>query len=166
VPYRLVRQRLEVRATSSTIEVLKDGQRVASHVREHGRRRYVTDPAHMPASHRAHLEWTPSRLVAWAGTIGPDTAAVVERILVTKPHPEQGSRACLGIMSLARPYGEERMGAACRRALSSGAVSYTSLKSILAQNLDRLALEGASDPAPPPPDHENLRGAAYWAEEA
>jgi len=164
VPYRLVRQHLEVRATSQTVEVVKDGQRVASHVREYGRRRYITDPAHMPASHRAHLEWTPSRLVAWAGTIGPDTAAVVEAILVAKPHPEQGYRACLGLMSLARRYGEERMGAACRRALAAGAVSYTSVRSILAENLDRLPLADGSEATPPAPDHENLRGAAYWQE--
>jgi transposase len=166
VPYRLVRQRLELRATASTVEVFQDGRRVAGHAREHGRRRYVTDPAHMPASHRAHLQWTPSRLVRWAGTISPDTATVVEKILVTKPHPEQGYRACLGLMNLARRYGSERMGAACRRALACGAVSYTSVKSILAENLDRLPLPTSSGPTPPPPNHENLRGAAYWHEEA
>jgi transposase len=120
----------------------------------------------MPASHRAHLQWTPSRLVRWAGTISPDTATVVEKILVTKPHPEQGYRACLGLMNLARRYGSERMGAACRRALACGAVSYTSVKSILAENLDRLPLPTSSGPTPPPPNHENLRGAAYWHEEA
>jgi len=166
VPYRLVRQRLELRATASTIEVFKDGRRLASHPREHGRRRYVTDPDHMPASHRAHLQWTPSRLVRWAGTISPDTASVVEAILIAKPHPEQGYRACLGLMSLARRYGNERMGAACRRALACGAVSYSSVKSILAENLDRLPLPSSSGPTPPPPAHENLRGAAYWHEEA
>ncbi|HEU5002594.1 MAG TPA: IS21 family transposase [Actinomycetota bacterium] len=163
VPYRLVRQRLEVRATASTVEVFKANHRVASHVREYGRRRYVTDPDHMPASHRAHLEWTPSRLVSWAGTISADTAAVVEKILATKAHPEQGYRACLGLMGLARRYGNERVDAACRRALACGAVSYTSVKSILAENLDRLALPGTS-PTPPPPAHENLRGADYWQE--
>lgn len=166
VPYQLVRQRLEVRATASTIEVIKGGGRVASHVREYGRRRYVTDPAHMPPSHRAHLEWTPSRLVRWAGTISTDTASVVEKILAAKPHPEQAYRACLGLMSLTRRYGNERVGAACTRALASGVLSYTSVKSILAENLDRLPLPGADAGAtPPPPDHENLRGAGYWAEE-
>jgi transposase len=157
VPYRLVRCRLELRATATTVEVFQGSRRVASHAREHGRRRYVTDPDHMPASHRAHLEWTPSRLVRWAGTISADTAAVVERILAAKPHPEQGYRACLGLMGLARRYGNERVDAACRRALACGAISYTSVKSILAENLDRLPLPGPST-APPPPTHENLRG--------
>jgi transposase len=163
VPYRLVRCRLELRATATTVEVFQGSRRVASHAREHGRRRYVTDPDHMPASHRAHLEWTPSRLVRWAGTISADTAAVVERILAAKPHPEQGYRACLGLMGLARRYGNERVDAACRRALACGAISYTSVKSILAENLDRLPLPGPST-APPPPTHENLRGGDYWQE--
>jgi transposase len=166
VPYQLVRQPVEVRATATTIEVLKGGKRVASHAREHGRRRYVTVAAHMPASHRAHLEWSPSRLIAWAGTISPATAALVERILATRAHPEHGYRACLGLMNLARRYGNERTGAACARALAVGAISYTSVKSILAEGLDRLPVPSALAPAPAPPDHENLRGAQYWAEEA
>jgi hypothetical protein len=78
VPYKLVRQRLDLRATATTIEIMKGGKRVASHKREYGRRRYITDPDHMPARHRAHAEWTPSRLIAWAGTISKDTATLAD----------------------------------------------------------------------------------------
>lgn len=69
---------------------------MASHAREHGRRRFVTDPAHMPASHRSHLEWTPSRLVEWAGTISPATATLVERILATRPIPSTATGPAWG----------------------------------------------------------------------
>lgn len=164
VPYILVRQKLEVRATASVVEVYKGAKRVASHARAYGRRRFVTDPAHMPASHRAHLEWTPSRLVDWAATVSPHTAALARKLLETRPHPQHSYRACLGLMSLAKRYGNERLGAACSRALASGAVSYTSVKSILAENLDRVPITTASA-APAPPQHENLRGAGYYAEE-
>jgi transposase len=165
VPFGLVRQKLEVRATTNTVEVYNNaGRRVASHAREHGRRRYVTDPAHMPPSHRAHLEWTPSRLVEWASTVSPHAAQLAEKLLASKPHPEHSYRACLGLMSLAKRYGNDRLGAACERALASGAISYTSVKSILQQNLDRAPLCSAS-PAPPPPEHENLRGAGYYADD-
>ena len=163
VPYTLVHQKLEVRATARTVEVYKGGRRVASHAREHGRRRYITDPAHMPPSHRAHLEWTPSRLVEWARSVSPHAAALAEKILASRPHPEHSYRACLGLMSLAKRYGDERLGAACERALASGAISYTSVKSVLAQGLDRAPLPGPS-PAPPPAEHENLRGAAYYGD--
>ena len=164
VPYTLVRQKLEMRATSSVVEVYKGGRRVASHAREYGRRRYITDPAHMPPSHRAHLEWTPSRLVSWAATVSPHAAALATKLLESRPHPEHSYRSCLGLMNLAKRYGNERLGAACARALAAGAVSYTSVKSILQEGLDQVPLATAS-PAPPPPEHENLRGGGYYAEE-
>jgi hypothetical protein len=109
VPYTLVHQKLEVRATKATVEVYKGGRRVASHPREHGRRRYITDPAHMPPSHRAHLEWTPSLLVSWASTVSPHAAALAEKMLASRPHPEHSYRACLGLMNLAKRYGNERL---------------------------------------------------------
>src|SRR5579859_1703469 len=166
VPHRLVRQKVEVWSTAETIEVYQGHGRVASHVREYSRRRYITDAAHMPASHRAHLEWTPSRLVRWARTVGPAAAAMTQRILETKPHPEHGYRACLGLMSLARRHGNDRVQAACARALSVNAVSYTSVKSILEQNLDKLPLPHVQlSLVPEPPLHENLRGAAYYGEQ-
>lgn len=154
-----------MRITADAVEVIKGGVRIASHARERGRRRYITDPAHMPPSHWAHLEWTPERLVSWAGTVSEPTAALVEKILESRPHPEHAYRACLGIMSLARRYGNDRVGAASVRALAAGAISYSSVKSILAENLDRLPLPEPPF-APPPPDHPNLRGADYYAEEA
>jgi transposase len=165
VPYRLVRQRLDLRATATTVEVLKGGKRVASHRREYGRRRYVTDPEHMPASHRAHAEWTPSRLISWAGTISSETATFAEQMLKSRPHPEHAYRACLGLMSLARRYGNDRVGAACGRALASGTTSYSSVKSILSEGLDRIPLE-PPEQLPEPQTHENLRGADYYTEEA
>jgi len=165
VPYQLVRQRLDLRASAGCIEIFKGTRRVASHVREYGSRRYITDPAHMPASHRAHLEWTPSRLVQWAKGSSEAAGSFVEALLESRPHPEHAYRACLGLMSLARRYGDDRLGAACTRAISAKAISYTSVKSILAEGLDRLALPEATD-VPAPPTHENLRGADYFSEEA
>jgi len=165
VPFTLVRQQLDVRATAATVEVFRAGKRVASHAREHGRRRYVTDPAHMPASHRAHLEWTPSRLVDWASTVSPATARFAERLLESRPHPEHAYRACLGLMNLAKRYGNDRIGAACERALRSGAISYTSVKSILQENLDQVPLTPPSPAPPPAADHENLRGPSYYRDD-
>src|SRR5690348_10507980 len=96
VPYTLVQERVEVRATPTTIEIFHKGQRVASHVRGHEREQVFTQREHRPKSHQAHLEWTPSRMVHWAEQIGPHTAKLFERILAEKPHPEMGYRSCLG----------------------------------------------------------------------
>ncbi len=77
-------------------------ERVASHVRSYQRGAHTTLPEHMPKSHRAHAEWSPKRLIQWGESIGAHTGAVVEHLLRSKPHPEQGYRACLGLLALAR----------------------------------------------------------------
>jgi transposase len=161
VPHRLVRETVEVRATTSTIEVFHTGRRVASHVRAYGRQQFITDPAHMPAAHRAHREWTPSRLLTWGASVAPPVGAVVQTILADRPHPEHGYRACLGLMRLQRRYGPDRLTAACQRALATGSTSYRGVEAILRHGLDRVPLAPPA-PAPLSLPHANLRGPAYY----
>ena len=161
VPYQLTGQAVELRASSATVEVFHRGVRVASHVRSSVPHDASTVTEHRPKSHQKHLEWTPSRLVQWAASVGPSTAGVCQRILDSKPHPEMGFRSCLGIFRLAKQYSTERMEAAARRALSLNACSYQSLKSILERNLDRLPVE-VTPPDRPPVEHDNIRGADYF----
>jgi transposase len=161
VPYALVRATVRVRLTASMLEVLHAGKRVATHPRSAHRGRFTTDPAHRPKSHQAHLEWTPSRLMHWGASIGPSTGALVTSILERWPHPEQGYRACLGLLSLRKRYTDTRLEAACARALQSGATSYKSVKSILAAGLDQLALE-EPPPLRLPATHAHIRGADYY----
>lgn len=163
VPFRLVGEHLDARGTASTVELFHQGERVAAHARASRRGQYVTEPAHMPSSHRKHLEWSPSRLIAWAAKIGPSTAALVEAILADRPHPEQGYRSCLGIMRLSRGYGAERLEAAAARALAARARSYKHVESILKHGLDRLPPKpSATSTAPPSATHENIRGSDYY----
>jgi transposase len=161
VPYTLVQERVEVRATPTTIEIFHKGQRVASHVRGHGREQVFTQREHRPKSHQAHLEWTPSRMVHWAEQIGPHTAKLFARILAEKPHPEMGYRSCLGIIRLAEQYSSTRMEAAADRAIRTGACRFQSVKSILKNSLDLQPLP-ESLPLPLPPSHDNIRGAEYF----
>jgi len=162
VPYQLVREAVEIRATARVVEIFRKGRRVASHVREYGRKRFLTKPEHMPASHRAHLEWTPSKLVAWGASVGPPVAELITTILTTRPHPEHGYRACLGLKRLAKDYGPERLSAACQRALAIHGASYTSVHSILKQGLDQVPTVADPPPNVVPLLHPNLRGTAYY----
>jgi transposase len=162
VPYTLVKQRVEVRLTATTVEVLHRGQRVASHLRSSARGRHTTLPEHMPKAHAAHAEWTPERLVRWAAECGPAAAALVETILTTRRHPEQGFRACLGVMRLGKEYGAERLEAACARALAIAAPSFRSVHSILRHGLDRRPAPGEDATGSLPTAHENIRGADYY----
>jgi transposase len=161
VPYQLAGQQLEARFTAATVEILHAGKRVASHAHSSAAYRHTTVTEHMPKSHQAHLEWTPSRLIHWAESIGPATAEVVRCVLDKKPHPEMGYRACLGILKLEKVYSRSRLEAASQRAVQLQTCSYQSLKSILKRSLDQQLLL-APEPAPPSPQHENLRGPNYY----
>jgi transposase len=165
VPYQLVHQRVEVRLAATTVELFLKGRRVASHRRRWGRGVYATEPAHMPHAHRAHAEWTPSRLITWAETTGPATAEFVAALLASQPHPEQGYRACLGVMRLSKTYGAARVDAACARALHLGAPSYRTVQNILASGADRIALPDSAAAPPCLPVHPNIRGRAYYTGE-
>lgn len=160
VPYGLTGEAVEVRSTPATVEIFHRGKRVASHLRSRERNQAVTQDGHRPKSHQAHLEWTPSRMVNWAATVGANTAQLVQRMLDDKPHPEMGYRACLGVIRLAQRYSPSRMESAAERALVTGAVSYKSVKSILRNGLD--TQPAAAAPPRPSPDHENLRGPEYF----
>jgi len=162
VPHALLHARVEARLTAAVVEIFFKGRRVAAHVRLSGRGRMSTEPAHMPAAHRAHAEWSPSRLIAWADQTGPATGRLVAGILDRRRHPEQGYRACLGLLRLGRRHGAARLDAACARAEQLGAYSYRVVQNILASGQDRLPLEDSSVADRAPLVHDNLRGAQYY----
>ena len=160
VPHALVGLALEARITSGTIELLHRGQRVASHVRNHRRGDFSTIAEHMPAAHRAHMEWTPQRLIHWGQDIGVATAAVVTRLLEERKHPEHGYRACLGLLALAKRYGKPRLEAACVLTLQIGVCRYRHVRDILANNRDQSQPTATDDWVSP--DHAHVRGPTYY----
>jgi transposase len=158
VPYTLVRQEVEARITAGTVEVFHRGKRVASHVRTARRDRPSTAAEHMPSAHRRYREWTHERIRREAAAVGDDATALVDVILRTRPHPEQGFRSCIGILGLVRRHGAERVDAACARALALGTRSYSSVAGLLKTMPDR---PPAAEAAPTRP-HENIRGPGYY----
>jgi transposase len=163
VPHTLLHERLDVRLTATTVEICRRNERVWVHRRSFVAGQHTTVPEHMPKAHQAHLEWSPSRMIRWGATVGPQTAALVQAILESRPHPEQGYRSCLGILRLARRYGDERLEAAAARAIAIGACSYRHVDSILKHGLDRLPPD-ADEPTRPVLHHENVRGADYYSQ--
>ncbi len=136
------------------------GRRVASHMRRSQRSGHVTVAAHMPKTHQHYANTTPANLVERAGRIGLNTATLVERLMRERRHPQQGYRAAMGILSLSPRYGRERLEAACARALTINALSYSSVNAILKSGLDRA--DPMAEPAKPAPAHKNIRGSAYY----
>lgn len=159
VPHAFVGQSLDARITARAVELLARGHRIASHMRSTRRGEFSTVTEHMPAAHRAHMEWTPQRLIDWGRRIGLATGELIARLLARHKHPEHGYRACLGLLGLAKRYGALRLEAACQLALSLGACQYRHVRDILLNNRDRV------DPANPEwtsPDHANVRGPGYY----
>jgi transposase len=159
VPHKLIREQVDTRLTERMVEIFHRGKRVAVHQRRYGGRRHGTDPEHMPSSHRRYAEWTPERFRRWGASIGHETEGLVTAILANRPHPEQGFRTCLGVLRLFKDLDPARAERVAARAVAIGALTYKSIASILANNLDRAA-------AAPEPQavttHANLRGAGYF----
>jgi len=165
VPYQQTKQKLEYRLTSKTLEVFFQGRRIASHPRMWIKGKPSTLKEHMPSHHKRYqelyVEWTPDRVIGWAKQIGPCVAAAVTAIMESKAHPEQGFRSCLGVIRLARTWGNDRVETACQRAISLNACSYKYIK---------LILEGGGDQRPVTKQltvsiaHDNVRGSQYYSQ--
>lgn len=160
VPHHLVRQKVEIRLTASTVEIYQTGSRIASHPRSHVKGGHSTDPSHQPSNHRTYAERTPAKFKAWAQTVGVSTASVVHQMLDCKV-PQMNMPACEGIQKLARQHGNELVEAACQRALEIKSPSLKSVRSIL--NTGRLRLKNDDTSMDRNlPLHQNLRGATYF----
>ena len=160
VPYRLIRELVDVRIADRTVEAFYKGERVASHAKSPGRRGHTTIADHMPSAHRRHASWTPARIIAVAEKIGPATAALTQAIMTDRPHPKQGFRTCLGILALEKTYGQVRLEAACQRGDLIKARSVDSIRSILKTGLDRAFLDPETEVEPL--RHDNIRGRTYF----
>ncbi|MFW0860182.1 MAG: Mu transposase domain-containing protein [Dehalococcoidia bacterium] len=162
VPFQLLREKLDIRLTLATVEAFHKGERVAAHARSYLKASHTTVKEHMPLEHRKYAEWSPSRIIEWAGKIGSATAQLVEKIMGSRTYPEQAYRTCLGIIGLGKHYEPERVEAAAERALKFNTCSYKSMRAILATGLDRQrdAEQQPGQTASLP--HKNIRGSEYY----
>jgi transposase len=165
VPFRLLRERLDVRLTTTTVEAFHKGERVAAHARYYVRGGHTTLREHMPPEHRKYAEWSPSRFIQWASKTGAATAQLVEKIMAARIYPEQGYRACLGIIRLGQHYEPERVEAAAERALKYNTCSYKSVRAILVAGLDRQTNTEEQPRQTTLLLHGNIRGSEYYKED-
>jgi len=175
VPCALVQARVDIRAMAMSVEILKDGRRVAFHLRAYGRKGLATIVTeHRPRSHREYGNWPPERLIKWAESIGPSVGAYVTAMLRSEPYPELRFRSCLGLLRLGKTHGEARLDAACARAFAIGSLSYRSVAEMLKRRLENTPLPGSTsatepgdasrtiDAPQPPVPHESVRGGSYF----
>jgi transposase len=158
VPYRYRGQHVIVIYSDTIVEIFHKHQRLALHKRSRIPKGYSTIPEHMPPNHQAMSDWNPQRLINWAQNIGENVKLVIENILSRTPHPEQGYKTCLGILSLAKKFGPARLEQACQRARGFDYYSYKGIKNILDKNLENSQLDCFNAL----PEHHNLRGHHYY----
>jgi transposase len=161
IPHQLIGKEIGLRFTAERIECWHQGKQVALHVRSYKKGAHTTLPEHMPKAHRKHMEWTPGRFLNWAAAIGTATTCFVKHLLESKPHPEQGYRSCLGLLNLAKRFGNVRLEKACERAWLLGARTRRSVDSMLSHHLEDMPLPN-TQAATPVIHHENLRGKKYY----
>lgn len=159
VPYNYIQQKVEIRATPTTVECFYQQKRIAAHARSYIRYGHTTLQEHMPPAHQAHAKWTPERLKRWAAKIGSHTADFIEHMISSRAFPQQAFRACLGLLRLGERYGEIRLEKACKKALAAGMSRYQQVESILKNKLEDVPLTHASNVLPL---HENIRGSDYY----
>ena len=157
VPAKLVSEEVDIRVTSSAVEVMHAGRRVASHIRTPGNKP-VIDQTHLTAADQAYGMWSPEREIEWAKSIGPSTVEFVSQRLAASGNKTMGYRLGMGLRKLAGEYGDQRMETTCKRALESGATRVSSLRAILANRLDVAGAPLMEADF----DHENLRGPGYY----
>ncbi len=164
VPFRLIGKQVDIKYTGHLVLVYHEGEVVAQHIRTLKLGQYITDAAHMPHEHRFHREWSPERIRSWGSKIGTNTAALMDRIMLSKVHPEHGFRSCLGVIRLAKTYTPERLERAALKALELNLTNYKSIKSMMAKGLDAVTLfdQSASFTGIV---HQNIRGGDYYATE-
>jgi len=160
VPYRYARAQVDVRFTATTVEVFQKGERIASHPRSHLKGRHTTQEVHLAPAHQEVAGWNAQRFLDWAAKVGPQTQAAIEQVFAARVHPQQGYRTALGILRLAKTHGENRLEAACQRALQLDAVTYRTIASLLKHGLERKAPTPTQ--ATLPADHANVRGSEYY----
>jgi transposase len=163
VPYELIKDEVELRITTTIIEVFYGGKRFASHARNYNKSGATTCLEHMPKSHQKYADWSPERMLNRALKIGPSTYDLVQHIMKHNPRPEQRYTTCVGIIRLAKKYSEERLESACKRSLQLGVTTRKSVSSILAKSLDKISIQDEEECRGDISFiHANIRGSAYY----
>ncbi len=142
------------------VEIFFEYERIAMHKRHiNSPYKYTTDKEHLPASHRFVYELTSERLLMKADIIHKDVRLYISKIINQKGHRDQAYKICLGVLSFAPKYGNERLINACQRALDYGLYSYRTIKKILENGVEKQESTGESRVMP---EHENIRGKDYY----
>ena len=161
VPYQYIRKKVKILYTTTTVEIYHKYNRIAVHKRSIKPYNYTTQTDHLASAHKFMTEWTPQRFINWGASIDESVKAFIIGLLDQRLHPEQAYKSCLGVLSFTKKVGNQRLAAACKRALDFNIYNYRIIETILQKGLDTIG-EDLEDDAPELPFHTNIRGNNYY----
>jgi len=162
-PYRYIGEKVKLSYTSKDVSIYLKGERIAWHLRERNPYKYTTVKEHLPSHHRFVSEWTPEKFTRWAEGIHPSVKTYIEGILSQQIYPETLYRACVGVLSMAKKAGRERLIKACQMGIQMNTYNYGFILRIINNGTDKLLTESDFEKLTSQlPEHENLRGEDYY----
>lgn len=163
IPFRYIGEKVKLSYTSNDVSVYLKGERIAYHLRERKPYKYTTVVDHLPSHHRFVSEWHPDKFINWASGIHPDVKVYIENMLSQPVYPEKLYRACVGILSMDKKAGRERLVKACQMGIQMNTYNYGFISRVISNGTDKLLAETDSiQKTPQLPAHENLRGEDYY----
>lgn len=162
VPYTLIGAKVNLKATATAIVAFHRDRRVALHVRSFVPGHISTLPEHQPKSHQAYSQDQPAAILAWAQHAGKAIYGFLSQHIDKYRRPALSLQAGRGLQRLAREFGEQRLEAACGRALQLHATSIKTVRSLLERGLETAAVGAKAANDEPLPAHENVRGPSYY----
>lgn len=160
VPWKLCRKKVQAYLENGVISIFYNESRVALHHESTTLHTFSTHAEHMPPQHRAIADWSLSVVLLKAQKCGPFTEKLIQKIITTKIHPQQGFRPSQGILRLGEAYGNDRLENACEIALERGLNRVQQISDLLKNKKDipPEACAGTVDNA------NNVRGQEYYAQ--
>lgn len=160
VPYQYIQKKVKIIYTSNRVEIYHKYNRIAIHQRSYKSHSYTTIAEHLPSTHQFLSDWNPQKFINWANNIDPSVSKFITFLLEEKQHPEQAYKSCIGVLSMEKKVGRERLVNACKRALDFGVYNYKTIDNILKRNLDLYTED--QDEKSNLPRHNNIRGEEYY----
>ena len=161
IPYRYIGEKVKVSYTSKDVSIYLKGERIAYHLRERKPYKYTTVKEHLPSHHQFVSDWNPEKFIHWAAGIHPVVKTYIEGLLSQKAYPETLYRACVGVLSMAKKAGRERLINACQMGIQMNTYNYGFISRIISNGTDKLLTE-SNKTTSQLPEHENLRGEYYY----
>jgi hypothetical protein len=155
-PFALAGKRLWLRATDAALALYEDFRHVVTHPRGRRAGERITVRDHLPPHAQAFFAHDRAWCAEQASRIGASCQRLIEQLLGDAI--VERLRAAQGVIALAKPYGAERVEAACQRALRHDSPYYRTVKTILAT--------GADLRAEPVPETPSAYAAARFARDA